>query len=205
VSLAACLRVVRADAWGGRDKGLVPYEGRPLAAWVLQRLVAQTAQQFVIANRNLADYAELLNQAHATLPANRPAVEPDAPHLPRASGPLAGILTALQRTETPWLMVVPCDTPRLPATLVQDLLAEGERCNAEAVVPVTLDEQGLPRHHWVCVLVRKDVFAKLEALFAQDERKLRVCIQSLNWSSVSFTDATAFDNINSLETLNGRD
>jgi molybdopterin-guanine dinucleotide biosynthesis protein A len=42
-------------------------------------------------------------------------------------------------------------------------------------------------------------------LFAQDERKLRVCIQALNWTSVSFADATGFDNINSLETLNGRD
>ena len=125
---------------GGRDKGLVPYEGRPLAAWVLQRLVAQTAQQFVIANRNLADYAELLNQAHATLPANRPAVEPDAPHLPRASGPLAGILTALQRTETPWLMVVPCDTPRLPATLAVNRqqarsAAARDQHDVDAVIP----------------------------------------------------------------------
>ncbi len=190
---------------GGRDKGLVPFHDRPLAAWVLDRLVAQTGAQFAIANRHLPDYASLLQQAGATLPPGVPAVLPDAPDLPPASGPVAGIVTALRHTATPWLMVVPCDTPHLPSDLVARLLAEGERSGAEAVVPVTTDPDGQARHHWVCVLLRQDVSAKLAAMFAQDERKLRVCIQALNWTSVSFADASGFDNINSLETLNGRD
>ncbi|MDX9842161.1 MAG: molybdenum cofactor guanylyltransferase [Aquabacterium sp.] len=190
---------------GGRDKGLVPYADRPLAAWVLDRLVAQTGEQFAIANRNRPDYATLLHQAHASLPRGVPAVMPDAPDLPPASGPVAGIVTALRYAATPWLMVTPCDTPRLPPDLVTRLLTEGERSGAEAVVPVTTDPDGQARHHWVCVLLRRSVSAKLEAMFAQDERKLRVCIQALNWTSVSFPDASGFDNINSLETLNGRD
>ena len=190
---------------GGRDKGLVPYLGRPLAAWVLARLVPQTATQFAIANRNLTAYTALLHEAHATLPSKTPAVSPDAPDLPPASGPLAGMITALRQTNTRWLMVVPCDTPHLPVDLVPHLLAEAKRTDAEAVVPATVGEDGEPQMHWVCVLLRRDASAKLEDLFAQDERKLRVCIQSLNWTSVSFADATAFDNINSLETLNGRD
>lgn len=190
---------------GGRDKGLVPYRGRPLAAWVLASLVPQTHQQFAIANRHLPDYAALLKGAQAALPAHAPAVMPDAPDLPAASGPLAGILTALRHTDTPWLMVVPCDTPHLPLDLVSALLSEGERTGAEAVVPVTTDAHGATQIHWACVLLRRRVSATLAALFAQDERKLRVCIQSLDWKSVSFADATAFDNINSLETLNGRD
>src|SRR3990167_3312902 len=190
---------------GGRDKGLVPYQGRPLSAWVLDRLVAQTATQFAIANRNQPDYASLLQQAHATITPGVPAVLPDAPDLPLASGPLAGIVTALRHTTTLWLMVTPCDTPHLPSDLVARLLDEAERCGAEAVVPATVDSDGKQRLHWVCVLLRKGVSAKVEAMFAQDERKLRVCIQALNWTSVSFADANGFDNINSLETLNGRD
>lgn len=190
---------------GGRDKGLVPYLGRPLAAWVLACLVPQTTTQFAIANRNLPAYADLLLEAHATLPSRAPAVAPDAPDLPPASGPLAGMITALRQTETPWLMVAPCDTPHLPSDLVSHLLAEAQRTGAEAVVPSTVGGDGETQLHWVCVLLRKDASAKLEALFAQDERKLRVCIQALTWASVSFADATAFDNINSLETLNGQD
>lgn len=190
---------------GGRDKGLVPHRGRALGAWVLASLVPQTHQQFVIANRHLPDYARLLQNARATLPERAPAVMPDASDLPAASGPLAGILTALRHTDTAWLMVVPCDTPHLPLNLVESLLSEGTRTGAEAVVPVTTDVHGETQIHWACVLLRKGVSAKLAALFAQDERKLRVCIRSLNWKSVSFADATAFDNINSLETLNGRD
>jgi molybdenum cofactor guanylyltransferase len=190
---------------GNRDKGLVVYRGRPLAAWVLARLVPQTASQFVIANRNLSAYADLLRQAQAIQAEHVTAVQTDAPDLPPASGPVAGIITALRQTRTQWLMVVPCDTPHLPGDLVTRLLTEAERVGAEAAVPATVNDAGESHTHWVCVLLRRDALAKLETEFAQDQRKLRVCIQSLRWTSVSFADAIAFDNINSLETLNGRD
>ncbi len=190
---------------GGRDKGLVHYRGIPLAAWVLSQLVPQTSRQFAIANRNWPDYARLLHQAGATTPVNMDAVRPDAADLPVASGPVAGILTALRQTDTPWLMVVPCDTPHLPADLVSRLRGEAARSGANAVVPTTVGCDGEHRAHWACVLLHKDVSPQLEAMFAKEERKLRVCIQSLRWTSVSFEDATAFDNINSPETLNGRD
>lgn len=194
---------------GGQDKGLVSYQGRLLAAWVLDRLVPQSAEQAVIANRNLAAYRSLLLSAqeqereheHALVPA----VWPDAPDLPAASGPLAGIITGLRHTHTPWMMVMPCDTPHLPADLVERLWLEGERTGADAVVPTSLESDGALRHHWACVLLRKRVFPQVSAQFLEGGRRIGACIQSLNWVSVSFEDAAAFANINSLETLNGHD
>ena len=190
---------------GGRDKGLVSYQGRPLAAWVIDQLVSQTNTQFAVANRNLPEYAALLQEGHASLPCTGPSVIPDASDLPLASGPVAGIISALRHTQTPWLMVAPCDTPHLPPNLVSQLLAEARSSDAEAVVPVTVSEAGEERMHWACVLLHKRVFTRLEQIFAQDERKLRVCIQALNWKSVFFPHESAFENINSMETLNGRD
>ena len=44
---------------GGRDKGLLPWRGRPLAAWGYQALAAVTPQVFISANRSLPDYERL--------------------------------------------------------------------------------------------------------------------------------------------------
>ena len=56
-------------------------------------------------------------------------VWPDA--LPDYAGPLAGFLAGLERCETPYLVTVPCDTPRFPVDLVERLAAALESSRAE--------------------------------------------------------------------------
>lgn len=190
---------------GGQDKGLVPYRGRPLAAWVAEDLIRQTGHQLVIANRHVDEYLALMQELGATPIDVESMVLPDSPHLPAYSGPAAGILTAMGLVQTPWLMVMPCDTPHIPDDLVIRLLAEADQGHFDAVVPRTLDADGAERFHWATALLRVDVAFQLDQIFGQEERKLRVFIQSLNWSWVSFPDAASFRNINSLEMLNGGD
>ena len=104
----------RGSRMGGVDKGLQPYRDRPLALNALQRLQTQAGNLIgaltVNANRNLAAY-EALGQP----------VWPDT--LPDYAGPLAGFLTGLSHCETPYLLTVPCDTPRFPLDLAQRLAA----------------------------------------------------------------------------------
>ena len=49
----------RAERMGGRDKGLVPLAGRPMAAHVLAALRPQVGELIINANRNLEDYRAL--------------------------------------------------------------------------------------------------------------------------------------------------
>jgi molybdopterin-guanine dinucleotide biosynthesis protein A len=206
----------------GKDKGLVHYQGRPMAAWVLQTLASQTVVLAVSANRHLPSYADLLT--HAVQGAAGPGdpnsfatsgqpmqhqgsmdmVWPDDPDLPPRSGPLAGILTALRHTRTNWLLCVPCDMPHVPADLVHRLLQEAERSGADVVVPLTHHTAQEARHHWACALVHRRTMASTEQLFAAGERKVGNWVRSLNWRSVSFTDNNDFANMNTLETLHGR-
>ncbi|WP_290693348.1 molybdenum cofactor guanylyltransferase MobA [Aquabacterium sp.] len=190
----------------GQDKGLVDYQGRPLAAWVLSSLAPQCQTLRISANRNLDRYAQLLLQAsggHLDAPQN--AVVPDDPDLEPRSGPLAGLITAMRHTDTEWLMVAPCDMPHLPHDLVARLMQQAVQTNADIVIPCTESGTPEPHHHWVCGLIRKRVCPDTLHQFVNGERKVGHWVRSQSWSSVSFNDTSAFANMNSLETLRGRD
>jgi molybdopterin-guanine dinucleotide biosynthesis protein A len=189
---------------GGQDKGLVTYQGRPLVTHVIDTLRPQVSEIWVIANRHPADYARELavNAAEGTEPTR---VLADDPDLPARSGPLAGMLTALRHARTPWLYVSPCDTPHLPADLVSQLLATAVQEDVDVVVPVTVEPDGQPRHHWLCAVVNKRVCPETEAVFVTGERKIGQWVRSLRWRTVCFPESRPFMNINTLETRDGRD
>lgn len=188
----------------GLDKGLVHHRGRPLAAAVAQILAPQCARLCISANRNLADHAALLHN-QCPDPLRRGEVRSDDPDLPPRSGPLAGIVTALRHSTTPWVMVVPCDTPYLPSDLVATLWAAAMAQQATVVTPATLGPNGRIDHHWACALVHRDTLANAERRLLSGERALRHWARAHAWCSVSFARAVAFDNFNTLETLNGRE
>ncbi len=186
----------------GLDKGLQPYQGRPLADWVLSQLAPQCQALRVSANRNLDAYCALL-EAHQSAPTPI-GVWPDDPDLPAASGPLAGILTALRHTDADWLLVAPCDTPHLPLDLVSRLMQAALDQDADVVTPCTQAPGEAVQHHWACALLHKRVSPQTQGMFVSGERKLRAWAQAQRWCSVSFSDHAAFDNFNTLETLHGR-
>lgn len=194
----------------GQDKGLVDYQGRPLAAWVLNSLAPQCQTLRISANRNLDRYARLLNDVRdagsPASPGHWPeAVWPDDPDLAPQSGPLAGLITAMRHTDTEWLMVAPCDMPHLPHDLVARLMQRAVQTNANIVIPCTESDTPEPRHHWVCGLIRKRVCPDTLHQFVNGERKVGHWVRTQSWSSVTFPDTSAFANMNSLETLRGRD
>ena len=90
---------------GGVDKGLVELAGRPMIEHVLDALRPQVGPLLINANRNLDRYSAyghpLINDTLAGY-----------------LGPLAGVLSAMQRLVTGYLVTVPCDAPRLAPALV---------------------------------------------------------------------------------------
>ena len=143
----------RATRMGGRDKGLIELAGTPLALHALRRLRAQNlhpAHIAISANRNLGRYA-----------AFGCPVWPDA--LPDFSGPLAGILTAMQRCITPLLLTAPCDTPFFPHTYCARMLAAMQRSGAPLVVATTPDGTTQPVFCLAHCSLRGDLAAWLGA------------------------------------------
>lgn len=95
---------------GGIDKGLVSFDGEPVAER-LSRLLAQHGNEVLIScNRNADKYRQWADRL-----VHDP--QPDYP------GPLLGILSAMRVASGSHLLVVPCDMPLLDAPLLQALIA----------------------------------------------------------------------------------
>lgn len=180
---------------GGVDKGLQRLDGQPLVRHALRRLAPQVGSVFISANRHPADYAAL------GVP-----VLPDT--LPDFPGPLAGWLAGLERCATPWLMSVPCDTPRFPLDCVARLAEAAGRSGADVAWAATWenDATGGPprlRAQPVFCLLRRTLAPHLAAFVASGERRVGHWLAQQTGVRVVFDDARAFVNANTLDELAG--
>jgi molybdopterin-guanine dinucleotide biosynthesis protein A len=164
---------------GGVDKGLQPFDGRPMVAHAIERFAPQVDELLINANQNLDRYAAF---GYPVLP---DAVEGFA-------GPLAGLERGLASASHPLVATVPCDSPFLPADLVARLHAGMIAASAALAVARTGDQP-----HPVFCLCRRDLHAHLRAYLAGGGRKIDHWYASLERVEVDFSDeAAAFDNIN---------
>lgn len=144
----------RGRRFGGRDKGLLELSGQPLVTWVMQRLRPQVATIVLNANRNGADYATW--------------AEVVADLIPGQPGPLAGIHAACAVLSTEWVLATPCDTPFLPADLVEQLHSGARRAGVDAVYAVDAKQA-----HYGVVLLRRALANDIPTFLAQGGRRVQ--------------------------------
>ena len=177
----------RGSRMGGVDKGLQTWRGMALATHALLRLAPQVGEVMINANRNLGAYESM-----------GAAVWPDT--LPDYAGPLAGILTGLERCETPYLVSVPCDSPLFPLDLVARLAAALQAEGAEIAMAATRENGELQVQPVFC-LMKTEVMESLVRFTHEGQRKidrwtaLHRCVQ------VEFDERQAFANANTLDEL----
>ena len=186
----------RGSRMGGVDKGLQNFNGMPLALHTLMRLAPQVAEVMVNANRNLSAYESL-----------GVSVWPDASA--DFAGPLSGFLVGLEHCETPYLLTVPCDSPRFPLDLAQRLgdalaannadiaMAAASESNAQGEVKV--------RTQPVFCLLRRELLESLVRFTHSGGRKIDAWTAQHNTVVVPFDaptdDRLAFWNVNTLQEL----
>ena len=168
---------------GGADKGLLPWQGTPLARHIAARLAGQVGAVAINANRNADTYATF---GYPLLP----------DRLPDFPGPLAGFHAALAASPQPLVMLVPCDSPDFPADLVARLRNALLENNAEVAVA-----RADGRRHSVFCLCRRELAADLAAFLAAGERKVGLWQDGRRLVQVEFADPEAFRNCNSREDL----
>ena len=159
----------RGTRMGGADKGLIEYRQRPLIEWMLQAIRPQVGEVLISANRNVEAYAKLGCR-----------ILPDT--LPDFPGPLAGVLAAMDAVSTPWLLVVPCDTPHLPTDLTQRLY---DAAQAEgAALAVAADAE---RDHYTTMLVQTRLADSLRDYLNAGQRAVHSWQQAFNPARAMFT------------------
>jgi len=122
---------------------------------------------------------------------------------------LAGFAVGLAHARTPYVLVVPCDTPRLPLDLAQRLhhaLVQAQADIAMASAPQT-DEQSQValQPQPTCCLLKTSLLPSLQAFLKSGGRKVRAWTSAHHCVQVAFDqshdDPLAFCNLNTLAEL----
>ena len=167
-----------------QDKGLIEWQDKRLVEHILSHMGLQCGEIIINANRNMERYAEL----------GFPIVSDE---IDGYQGPLAGILSAMKYCHNDYLLCLPCDSPRPPAKLVQQLTqclhASGALC------ATAHDGQRLQP---LFSLLSCSVQEKLENFLNSGQRKVHDFFLSLEPAICDFSDQSDhFKNFNTPDDL----
>ncbi|OOF60135.1 molybdenum cofactor guanylyltransferase MobA [Rodentibacter myodis] len=168
----------------GRDKGLQVLNGKPLIQYVIENLQGQIQAISINANRHHNDYAKFGFPVFAD-------------ELPDFQGPLSGMLTALERANSDFVLFVPCDSPFFPQNLLEKL--KNPLKNDRTLIAYAVDEQ---REHPTFCLMSVSLKDKLRRYLAGGERRLLQFMRENGGIAVKFNQNEGqFLNFNTLAEL----
>lgn len=179
--------VVLAGGQGRRmaqqDKGLIDFGGRPLIGYALDAMAPLVDDLYISANRNQQNYRQhgypVLGDGNDDF-----------------NGPLAGILAAMQHARHPFLLVMPCDSPRIETAHLKRLL---DALNSDTDIAFAFDGE---RSHPVVAALKTHLQTDLATYLHSGERKLQLWFARHHSVKVDFSDyPEAFANINTPEQL----
>ena len=169
---------------GGVDKGLQAFRGKRLVDHVYERFAPQVGGIIINANQNHEEYKTF-------------GVRVVSDAIGGYAGPLAGLHAGLSVSKRPFLASVPCDSPFLPADLIERLYQRIDETGAELAVAKTGEQP-----HPVFSLMRRGVLDHLAEFLKGGGRKIDAWYATLNVVEVAFDDeAEAFSNFNTREEL----
>lgn len=174
----------RGQRMGGMDKGLLPLLGRLLIDHAIEILRPQVGKIIINANRHLDRYAMRGFPVVA---------DGDGGY----AGPLAGVARVIENVTTPYLLVIPCDMPFLPANLASMLLTGLTAHGGEAAVAC-----GAGRIQPLCILLDCGVRQNLRRYREAGGSSVRDWVTGLRHCVVEFIGPPkAFVNINGPDQL----
>lgn len=172
----------RATRMGGKDKGLQLLNGKPLWQHVADALAGQVSARVLSANRHIDIYQRSGLPVYQDTLADYP-------------GPLAGMLSVMQQDGGEWFVFCSCDTPFIPACLVERMVQQ------RGDSPVVWAHDG-ERDHPTIALIHRSLIPALQDYLAAGERRVMVFMRQSGGHSVDFSDLkSAFVNVNTLEDL----
>ena len=178
----------RALRMGGIDKGLIPFQGKPLIEHAINRLGPQVANLVINANRNQTVYSQY----------GYPIVADENQDY---AGPLAGYLAGLKACNTPYLMTAPCDSPLFPTDLVEVLVHTLKTQGSHIAYASSQDPSGKIWAQPVFCLMKREVVDSLEQFLADGQRKIDRWFASQNACTTIFQNESAFANANTPDEL----
>lgn len=168
----------------GKDKGLIPFEGKPMIAHVITVLSTLTPHIMINTNRNFEHYQKF----------GYPLISDETQDY---DGPLAGFLAAMEAAVSNEVLLVPCDSPLLSRELIDRLVQQKQASGAE--ITVAHDGQRRQPVHALLSVSLKD---SLRTFLAGGQRKVDCWYPQHSVHEVDCSDiAETFINVNTPEEL----
>lgn len=152
------------------DKGLLRLNGRPLVAFCKDNLEPWVGDIYISANR----FADVYG-AYGT-------VVPDDPVYGESQGPLVGIASVLALIRTPWLCVLPVDSPVVPPRMAPRLMQALQDGRHDIAYVMT------DRTHPLCMLIHVACLPALRAYLLSGGRRVHGWLMSQRSLGVDFSN-----------------
>jgi molybdenum cofactor guanylyltransferase len=118
----------------------------------------------------------------------------------QGKGPLVGILSVMEAEDAEWYAVLPCDTPKMTTSIVNDILSHRE-VGIDAVVPVIAG-----RIQPLNAIYHKRVKTLIIHLLETDNYKMKALLEMCKVKYITEQDlridGTEFANINNMDDFN---
>ncbi len=160
---------------GGVDKGLLKYKNKPLIEHVIASVRPQIDELVISANRNIERYKNYSNKVISDI---------SEKHL----GPLAGINAALPHCTHDRVLIVPCDTPHLPADIIAKFLSG----RADSHLYIAESKNKLQP----VMLIHKKLHNSITSSLDSEQLRLMFWVRSQQPEVVLFADESAFKSFN---------
>lgn len=177
--VAAFILAGGASSRMGSDKALMEFGGEPLIVRTARLLEPLVSSVTVIGPAR--PYRRLGLQ---TMPDRIRGVRKVAAY----QGPLAGIVTGLGVTSTPWNLILACDLPYLTREWIELLLSRALRSDAQALVPRTTG--GLEP---LAAVYRREAYTPLAEAFQKGVRKVTDAFAMIRVETIALTDLADLD------------
>ncbi|MDG2395953.1 molybdenum cofactor guanylyltransferase MobA [Candidatus Thioglobus sp.] len=169
----------RSSRMQGNDKGLILLNDKPLIEYAVNIVNVKAGRLLISANRNIEKYKQYGE-----------VIKDD---LIDFQGPLAGISKAISVASTPYLLVLPCDSPLINEVVIDRLI----QCMSDKDADICVADDGT-RIHPTFMLIKTNLKYDLLEFLDSGERKLGLWIEQNNFQRVDCSDQPqAFVNLNS--------
>ncbi len=175
----------KATRMNNQDKGLVMFNGKYMIENIINAIEPYVKHITINANRNISKYKKL----------GYPVVQD---FYEGYAGPLSGIYSILNVTNSKYLMILPCDSPLIEWKLIQKMYSEIKLSGVEVVVAHNTN-----RAQPVFMIIDTAVKDSIKEYIESGNRKIDFWYLEKNYKYIYFNEnCDYFKNINTEEELN---
>lgn len=168
---------------GGQDKGLITWQKKPFIEYILDSIPADITHTLISCNRNIDQYQKY----------GKTVQDDDAKY----EGPLAGIYAAMQLISTPYILVLPCDSPLAPKDLYQQLATTLNTNHAD----ICYADDGIQKQY-LFALIHTKLETSLKEYLAAGNRQVHRWYKQHHFVEANLSkQQSAFRNVNRSEDL----